>query len=282
MKNYAKLVLALFALVSGTIIGGLHTNEAHAQTSRKANCEIVYQGVTKLNRTGCDFEPIPGAPRGSFGVGQDLPGKVFIGMVTITGNGVGDATYMGRAGSVIKLKSAPPRHHHYQPKLRHQPKHRLKRRPRDRAELMRAKFFHGFARAMLVLGAFIAGHIQPAHAQADQTARQIARQMDCEVVVDGETKIKSLCDFRPITGHGVGSFRIVNWDDAKTGNALFGTISDGEEELVNPGVVTRNGHCWAGNGLKVCARSLTRPAAKTKAPAKAPPPKAPARKVAPR
>ena len=149
----------------------------------------------------------------------------------------------------------------------------------------------GYLKPMLALCA-LAGGVTLVGLQANQAHAQ-ARQMDCELVVDGETKIKSLCDFRPITGDGVGSFRItkvtgtealfgqviVNWDDAKTGNALFGTITDGEEELVNSGVVTRNGACWEGNGLKVCARSLTPPlAAKAKAPAK----KAPPKKAAPR
>jgi hypothetical protein len=142
-----------------------------------------------------------------------------------------------------------------------------------------------YLKPMLILCALAGGMIivgvqtNEAHAQA--------RQMDCELVVEGETKIKSLCDFRPITGDGVGSFRItkttgtealfgqviINRDDAKTGNALFGTITDGEEELVNSGVVKRNGPCWEGNGLKVCARSLTPPPAKATVPAKKAPPK---------
>jgi hypothetical protein len=132
----------------------------------------------------------------------------------------------------------------------------------------------------LVAGALSAAtlHIDKVHAQT--------RQVDCELVYSGETKIKARCDFENISDmFGPGSFRITKNTGANgfssevqvtapgVADAMFTTKTGDSEETVGAGEVRRNGACWSNDEIKICARSLAQAPAKAKAPAKKAPPK---------
>jgi hypothetical protein len=133
----------------------------------------------------------------------------------------------------------------------------------------------------------VASAIGAATIQVDKAHAQ-TRQVDCELVYNGETKIKARCDFESIADmFGPGSFRITKNTGANgyssevqvtapgVADAMFTTKTGDSEETVGAGEVRRNGACWTNDEIKICARSLTPPpAAKAKAPAKAPPKKA--------
>jgi hypothetical protein len=139
---------------------------------------------------------------------------------------------------------------------------------------------------LLAFGLF-AGALGAATVQVDKAHAQ-TRQVDCELVYNGETKIKARCDFESIADtFGPGSFRItkntgangfsseVQVTSAGVADANFTTKTGDSEETVGAGEVRRNGACWTNDEIKICVRSLTPPpAAKAKAPAKAPPKKA--------
>ena len=143
---------------------------------------------------------------------------------------------------------------------------------------MTIKYLLAFGLAAGALGAATL-QVERAHAQT--------RQVDCEVSYEGASKIKSRCEFVGMNDYGPGSFRINKTTGANTifgqvlvtspgvGDGSIGSITGDSEELIGSGEVRRNGACWEGNDVKICARSLTSPpAVKAKAPAKAPPKKA--------
>jgi hypothetical protein len=105
--------------------------------------------------------------------------------------------------------------------------------------------------AGLVAGALSAANLQinPAHAQT--------KQVDCELVYEGVTKIKGRCDFETKPEMGAGSFRIskttgtnvvaaeVHVTGKGVGDGIFQTEIAGRGDAVGAGEVRRNGACWS-------------------------------------
>lgn len=116
---------------------------------------------------------------------------------------------------------------------------------------------------------------------AIHSAQAQTRPVDCELVVEGVSKIKGRCDFETTVNGNPGSFQIrkgtdqngleaqINITAPGVADAVFLETTAGEVVATPYEGVRRNGSCWANAEIKVCARALTAAPARAKAPAKA-------------
>lgn len=111
-------------------------------------------------------------------------------------------------------------------------------------------------------------------ASSAASARADSRPADCELTVRGRTYIRGTCQFSPLPG---GSFQIsgndyfayVNLTAPGTAEASWNANPASTHAQTPLGQVTRDGACWAGPSVRICARALA-PAAQAAATAAQP------------
>lgn len=116
----------------------------------------------------------------------------------------------------------------------------------------------GASAAALLLPATLGGVVPPAtaNAQANQS-----RPADCELTVDGKTRIRGTCEFRPTGGGGFqiskGSyFAYLTVTGTGVAEASWNERPESTHAQAPLGRLTRNGACWVNQRARICARDL--------------------------
>lgn len=119
---------------------------------------------------------------------------------------------------------------------------------------MRVSLGGGVHRFIIVAAAALAWSAAPAQAET--------RPADCELTIRGRSYISGVCQFSP---DGGGSFQInggdyfayVNMTSPGVAEASWNEQPGSTHAQTRLGTVRRDGACWAGEGVRICARALS-------------------------